>query len=805
MRTGKILAGKIIAVALAALLFLGIMPVYAVETVSFGSQQTKLKTGTEYVVPLALKNAGNLQKDSAAASCMEPYGTLSIDQNGKAKLRVKINSVTMMGMTGYASNFQIYQQRNVKSEKIAAVVTKGSNDQPEEIEFTIPDGVKNLDGVYLNMTVAVMQGMNPDAFLQIDYKNAKEPGSSSMNDTVKKSAHITQFGEYDIETKVTVKEGKISDIQVEGSNFGGNFKDSNQNIYLPKAMKHIQSKMIGISKNDAKTLNGVDVTSGATTTARAIKESVIEALGVEVKREEIPQAPESVQPGVYTIQMKNTTDVVDHSLAGGKGDKKVTAILFVDNYKKMTLSYAMISNTKEEPLAVLGFNGYYNGTKLSTNQMKVVKEQNGNDVVVSEVAIPLTGDKPMQKYKTNVRLYVPSMKNLNGDVSGVKFENGKFNVDSTITLYWDTLQQTQKASNAYLSDGIYKITGKMLKPDGSTSMANEAITHKLKLTVKNGTYELTMNLKGLNLYGQRGYLSKIQYFNSGYGKDRYGNPTGNVSNAVVESVQKYTDGTVVKDNFGTNYPDLITFPLISEAIENGVIPMQVYVPVMESIQAGNGTQKVYLTLDWTSVVKTIANDKDFSSEDVIEDVPGKLSAPASVKASSVAYNKIKISWKKVSKATRYEVYQNNKKVADTKETSYTKGSLVTGTKYSYKVRAYKVVSGKKIYSGYSKTVTAAPALSAVSGIKAVNSTKSTVKLTWKRVGGANGYVVYRSAKNKNGYKAIKTFTNGTQVSYIDKKLKKNSTYFYKIRAYKNIGKKKIYAPYSKVISIKIKK
>lgn len=365
-----------------------------------------------------------------------------------------------------------------------------------------------------------------------------------------------------------------------------------------------------------------------------------------------------------------------------------------------------------------------------------------------------------------------------------------------------------------LEDGIYKISGKMLKPDGGTSMSDGAVTHQFKLTVKDGSYDLTMNLKGMDITGLHGYLSKIQYFSSGYQTDPYGNPTGTLQNVSVDSVQKYTDGTVVKDSFGTNYPDLVTFPLIAEAKEDGRVPMQVYVPIMEAIQTGNGAQKVYLTLDWTSVVKTDANDKDFSKEDVTEQAPQPEtkpqpvkapSAPTSVKASDAAYNKVKLTWAKVSGVSGYEIYQNNKKVADVRVNSCTRSGLVTETKYAYKVRAYKTVSGKKVYSGFSKTVTARPTLRAVTGLKVKNSSKKSAKITWKKVSGASGYVVYRGTKKKGKYKAIKTLKKGSIKSYTNKKLKKNKKYYYKVRAYKKVGKKKVYANYSKIVSVKIKK
>lgn len=84
-----------------------------------------------------------------------------------------------------------------------------------------------------------------------------------------------------------------------------------------------------------------------------------------------------------------------------------------------------------------------------------------------------------------------------------------------------------------------------------------------------------------------------------------------------------------------------------------------------------------------------------------------VAAPTSLKSSSVTKNSLKLSWKKVSGASGYEVYRNGKKVK-----TITKGSTVSfsdkklsrNTTYKYKVRAYKTVSGKKVYSDYSSQI-----------------------------------------------------------------------------------------------------
>ncbi|MCB6994693.1 Ig-like domain-containing protein, partial [bacterium 210820-DFI.6.37] len=196
-------------------------------------------------------------------------------------------------------------------------------------------------------------------------------------------------------------------------------------------------------------------------------------------------------------------------------------------------------------------------------------------------------------------------------------------------------------------------------------------------------------------------------------------------------------------------------------------------------------------------------------------VTAKVTAPAApktVKAASAAYNKVKISWSKASGAAGYEVYQYNAKtkkyakVADTKSLSYTKSGLTTGTKYTYKVRAYKKASdGTKVYSAYTKAVSAKPALSKVTGVKAKNSGKKLAKVTWKKVAGASGYKVTRATKKAGKYKVVKTIKSGKTVKLTNKKLKKGKTYYYKVRAYKKVGKKTVYGAYSSAAKVKIKK
>lgn len=199
-------------------------------------------------------------------------------------------------------------------------------------------------------------------------------------------------------------------------------------------------------------------------------------------------------------------------------------------------------------------------------------------------------------------------------------------VDNQVTLLTraianlEEIEEEIKQDTSELADGVYSIKGKMVKVDkSSASMSNEAINHYVKLTVKNGKYYLTLDFCGLKYAGKYGYLGWLKYYKSGYSTDKYGNPTGSLGSVTVDSIQKDSKGKTISDSYGSNYPNQVTFPMISEALTDGYVPLQVYVPVMESISAGTGTQPVYLKLTWSSLKKTTSDDDVFADNTSTDD------------------------------------------------------------------------------------------------------------------------------------------------------------------------------------------
>lgn len=497
------------------------------------NEKTFIK-GKTYLIPVSLKNAANHEKDSAAVSCPGKFATLYIGEDGIPKLTVNLRSVTVGTMTDYAYDFKIYQSAGTDGEKqgafventqiVPAIDGSGTRNVPETISFAIPEAAFGQDGVYLNMYVEVM-GRDSDAYLQMNYAEAKESGDTSLNYTTEvASAVVEQFGNYSVTAQVTVKDGQISDVVLEGTDFKGSYINENQ-AYLNRAVngmgsiKGMKEKLTGLYINDTDKLNNLDTVSGATYSSNAVKQAVMKALGMEIYQEVLPDVPEKKpEAGTYRITVRGRTDISDHKLLGSFD--KADAVLRVDTKGKMWLTYKMVSGDPGEPLWVLGYNGYYpgnntsgkmsmDGVTFSTEKMTIPTI--GSSSVVTEVTVPL--DEMRQTYLNNLYLYVDVMKKLDGEVSGIIFDKGKFNINSTLTLYWDTLK---KISND--TGDTEKPAVKQKNPTIRTKVSSKTFTVSLlKKKSQSFTLGASVNSKGKLSYKKTSGSSGISV-NSKTGK-----------------------------------------------------------------------------------------------------------------------------------------------------------------------------------------------------------------------------------------------------------------------------------------------
>ena len=132
-----------------------------------------------------------------------------------------------------------------------------------------------------------------------------------------------------------------------------------------------------------------------------------------------------------------------------------------------------------------------------------------------------------------------------------------------------------------LQNGEYTLKGALYNfnsPD-KLSMANQGLEQPLSVIAKDGTYRLRMNMNTIKLGTSEGALSKVSYFE------------GNLKNDSDIIAWSTTSD-------GTKYPKTVEFPVAYKADS---VTLEVFVPIMEKIAPGHGTQKVLLKLDWSSL------------------------------------------------------------------------------------------------------------------------------------------------------------------------------------------------------------
>ena len=165
-----------------------------------------------------------------------------------------------------------------------------------------------------------------------------------------------------------------------------------------------------------------------------------------------------------------------------------------------------------------------------------------------------------------------------------------------------------------LADGTYNITSEALNfsEEGKGSMAAAGLdTKKTKLVVKNGQYFVNVSFKPIEKIGFKGYLGDLKYYD--------GDKTHANRSEIKDS--EFKDTTIVEnysenekdasiDTFKKKFPGRKVYPkTLSYNVDKNKIDAnnkletftQVFVPVMESIFPGAGTQRMILKYDLSSL------------------------------------------------------------------------------------------------------------------------------------------------------------------------------------------------------------
>ena len=175
-----------------------------------------------------------------------------------------------------------------------------------------------------------------------------------------------------------------------------------------------------------------------------------------------------------------------------------------------------------------------------------------------------------------------------------------------------------------LPDGTYKITTDALKfygKDGDPSMAAAGLDKdNTKLIVKNGQYSVNVNFKPISFGGLNGYLGDLKYYDGDKThSNRYDIQDNEFKDTTIVKNYSENEKDVFIDVYKKKFPGRTVYPkTLSYSVDKNKIDAnnkletftQVFVPVMEALPNGSGTQRMILKYDLSSLTtKTITEPK----------------------------------------------------------------------------------------------------------------------------------------------------------------------------------------------------
>ena len=251
----------------------------------------------------------------------------------------------------------------------------------------------------------------------------------------------------------------------------------------------------------------------------------------------------------------------------------------------------------------------------------------------------------------------------------------------------------------------------------------------------------------------------------------------------------------------------------------------------------------YTTVTYTGKpqkMKVYVRDKTYPGESdylLMEDIDYKVTWKNNTNAGTATVTGLEPNFRgtltktfKILQANNSITASNVKKTQSTKAQTFSLGAAAKGgAKLSYKSNNKNVTvnsSGKvtiaanytgesaititaaatKNYKAAQKTVTLTVNPSGTSITKCTNIKTKKADIQWKKNGSATGYEIQYSTNKtfKSGVKT-KSITNASTIKYTAAGLTSQKTYYVRVRAYKTVGKKKLYSSWSGIKTVKITK
>ena len=176
-----------------------------------------------------------------------------------------------------------------------------------------------------------------------------------------------------------------------------------------------------------------------------------------------------------------------------------------------------------------------------------------------------------------------------------------------------------------------------------------------------------------------------------------------------------------------------------------------------------------------------------------------------LKATNVKYSSLKLKWTKQGYADGYQICDAQSKVIkNVTKNSATISKLSTGKTYRYKVRSYiRNADGTRSYGAFSSVISATTKLK-TPVVKVVSKKTGQARISWSKVAGADGYEIYYKKSSKDTYRKLKTVNNANVRICNVRGMKSGDRAYFRVRAFKKNGSKKVYSAMNKLKVITVK-
>ena len=203
--------------------------------------------------------------------------------------------------------------------------------------------------------------------------------------------------------------------------------------------------------------------------------------------------------------------------------------------------------------------------------------------------------------------------------------------------------------------------------------------------------------------------------------------------------------------------------------------------------------------------KVVSGSRVYSPYSVLINVP-MLPSAAVLSAEPSSASSVMLSWTEVPGADGYQIWRSTSAsgsyvcIGDQTGTAKNSTCLSLGTTYCYKVRAYRLVNGQKLFGSYSQVISCAPKVPSVTGLTATPATSSSAAIKWGKIEG-QGTVIYEVwvTSPKGSTVCIGKYTGNSCTA---KNLITGSAYTVRVRPYCILADgRRIYGEYTPSIKV----